>query len=76
MYMSPCKATKAAFLADADAADAQGAAGYANKLRASANNEYLFPTKELMSRISFMRQLRTDDEKAEWDSIFEPISQG
>lgn len=75
MYMSPCRATKAAFLADAAAAEAQGANAYASKLRASANNEYLFPTQELMSRISFMRQLRTDDEKAEWDSIFEPISQ-
>ncbi|MGE5226919.1 MAG: extracellular solute-binding protein [Planctomycetaceae bacterium] len=75
MYMSPSSATKAAFLADADDAEAKGATGYANKLRASANNEYLFPTEELMSRVSFMRQLRTDDEKAEWDSIFEPISQ-
>jgi hypothetical protein len=75
MYMSPSSATKAAFLADADDAEAQGATGYADKLRASANNEYLFPTEELMSRVSFMRQLRTDDEKAQWDAIFEPISQ-
>jgi spermidine/putrescine transport system substrate-binding protein len=76
MYMSPSKATKAGFLADAAAAEAKGETGYATKLRASASNQYLFPTQELMSRISFMRQLRTDDEKAEWDSIFEPVSQG
>jgi spermidine/putrescine transport system substrate-binding protein len=75
MYMSPSTATKARFLADADEAEAQGSPGYANKLRTSANDPYLFPTKELMSNVSFMRQLRTDDEKAEWDAIFEPISQ-
>jgi spermidine/putrescine transport system substrate-binding protein len=75
MYMSPCRATKDAFLADADAAESKGWTGYANKLRTSANSEFLFPTPELMDRVSFMRQLKTDEEKSEWDSIFEPVSQ-
>jgi spermidine/putrescine transport system substrate-binding protein len=75
LYMSPCSATRERFLADADAAEEEGSRGYANKLRATAASEYLFPTDELMDRVSFMRQLRTDEEKAEWDSIFEPISQ-
>jgi spermidine/putrescine transport system substrate-binding protein len=75
LYMSPSTATRELFLDDADAAEAKGERGYANKLRASANSEFLFPTAELMDQVSFMRQLKTDEEKAEWDSIFEPVSQ-
>lgn len=75
LYMSPCTATKDRFLADADAAEEEGSKGYAKKLRTSAESEFLFPASELMEHVSFMRQLRTDEEKAEWDSIFEPISQ-
>ena len=74
MYNSPCKATQERFLKDAAAAEAKGWKGYASKLYASAKNEFLFPTPELMSQVSWMRQLRTQDEKDEWDSIFEPIA--
>jgi spermidine/putrescine transport system substrate-binding protein len=75
LYMSPSSATKDGFLQDADAAEAMGGKSYANKLRTTANSEFLFPATDLMNRVSFMRQLTTDDEKDEWDSIFEPVSQ-
>lgn len=68
-------ATQARFLSDAQAAEEKGWKGYANKLAASAANEYLFPDETLMSQASFMRQLKTDEEKAEWDSIFQPVSE-
>jgi spermidine/putrescine transport system substrate-binding protein len=74
LYMSPCTATKEGFLEDAEKAEAEGQTAYANKLRASAESEYLFPSAEFMTNVSFMRQLKTDEEKSEWDSIFEPIS--
>jgi spermidine/putrescine transport system substrate-binding protein len=75
LYMSPSSATQARFLSDAQAAEERGWKGYASKLAASAKNEYLFPDEALMSQVSFMRQLKTDDEKAEWDSIFQPVSE-
>ena len=76
MYMSPCSGTKEQILADADAAEEEDSTGYAKKLRATAENPYLFPSDELLASSSFGRQLESDDEKAEWDSIFEPISEG
>jgi spermidine/putrescine transport system substrate-binding protein len=75
MYMSPDTATKAGFLADAQTAEANGQKGYANKLTASAKNEFLFPPPALMNQVSWMRQLETQEEKNEWDAIFEPISE-
>ena len=75
-YMSPCAGTQELILEDAAAAEEEGSKGYANKLRATAENEYLFPSDELLARCSFGRQLETDEEKEEWDSIFEPISEG
>lgn len=75
-YISPCSGTQEQILADADAAEAEGSMGYADKLRATAENPYVFPSDELLESASFGRQLENDDEKAEWDSIFEPISEG
>jgi spermidine/putrescine transport system substrate-binding protein len=75
-YMSPVPATKDGMLADADQAEADGDKGKANKLRESANNEFLYPSDEFLARTSFGRPLETDEEAAEWDSIFLPISQG
>ena len=74
-YMSPCSGTQQLIEEDAAAAEEEGAKGYANKLRQTAQNEYLFPSDELLARCSFGRQLETDEEKDEWDSIFEPISE-
>jgi len=76
MYMSPCTATHEGFLQDAQAAEEKGWKGYANKLYTSANSEFLFPSDEFMAQnVSWMRQLKTQDEKDEWDAIFEPISE-
>lgn len=75
LYMSPCLGTQELIVADADAAMEKGWKGYARKLYGTAENPYLFPSDELMSKVRFGRQLTTDDEKAEWDAIFEPISE-
>jgi spermidine/putrescine transport system substrate-binding protein len=74
-YMSPVEGTRDLILQHAAEAEEAGDQGYANKLTGTANNEYLFPSDELLARTSFGRQLTTDEEKAEWDSIFLPISE-
>jgi spermidine/putrescine transport system substrate-binding protein len=75
LYMSPCKDTQTRIQDDAAAADEKGWKGYARKLYDTASSEFLFPSADLLERTRFGRQLTTDDEKAEWDSIFEPISE-
>lgn len=75
LYMSPCDGTEKRIIDDADAAQEKGWKGYANKLYSTAENPYLFPDEELLSQCSFGRVLTTDEEKDEWDSIFEPISE-
>jgi spermidine/putrescine transport system substrate-binding protein len=74
-YMSPVPATQELMLADADAAEEAGDKGRANKLRASAENPYLYPSEEFLAKTSFGRPLETDEAVEEWDSIFLPISQ-
>jgi spermidine/putrescine transport system substrate-binding protein len=75
-YMSPAEGVQAQMVKDADKAAAEGNKGYATKLYSTAESEYLFPTKEFLSRTAFGRQFTTDDEASEWDNIFLPISQG
>jgi spermidine/putrescine transport system substrate-binding protein len=74
LYMSPCADTQRGFLDDAATAKAAGDKGYASKLSASANSDLLFPSEEFLKNVTWMRQLKTQDEKDEWDAIFEPIS--
>ena len=76
LYMSPVPATQGLIVKDADAAEEDGFKGYANKLYQTAESPYLYPDDEFLSRTSFGRELTTDDETQEWDSIFLPISQG
>lgn len=76
LYMSPVPATRDLILRDADAAQEEGLKGRANKLRSTANSPYLYPSDEFLAKTSFGRALETDEEAAEWDSIFLPISQG
>jgi spermidine/putrescine transport system substrate-binding protein len=76
LYMSPVPATQELIIKDADKAEEQGYKGYANKLYQTAKSPYLYPDAEFLSRTSFGRDLRTDEEIDEWDSIFLPISQG
>jgi spermidine/putrescine transport system substrate-binding protein len=74
LYMSPVDGTQQRFLDDAAAAEDKGWRGYANKLSTSANSDLMFPSDEFLQKVTWMRQLKTQDEKDEWDSIFEPIS--
>jgi hypothetical protein len=63
-------------LSDADAAVEDGYKGYANKLYSTANNEFAFPSEELLGRTKFGVNITTDDAAEEWDNIFLPIFQG
>ena len=76
LYMSPVPATQGLIVQDADAAQEDGFKGYANKLYQTAESPFLYPDDEFISRTSFGRDLRTDEETEEWDSIFLPITQG
>ena len=74
LYMSPVDGTQQRFLDDAAAAEDKGWKGYASKLYTSAKSDLMFPSDEFLQNVTWMRQLKTQDEKDEWDSIFEPIS--
>jgi spermidine/putrescine transport system substrate-binding protein len=76
LYMSPAQGVKDLIVKDAQKAEDQNYKGYANKLFATAKSPYLFPDDTFLSRTSFGRQLKTDDEVAEWNNTFGPISQG
>jgi spermidine/putrescine transport system substrate-binding protein len=76
LYMSPAKGVADLILKDAQAAEDKGWKGYANKLYGTAESPYLFPSEEFLAKTSFGRQLKTDEEVQEWNSIFLPISQG
>ncbi len=75
LYMSPVSATQDLIKEDAKKAEANGDKGLAAKLAATAESVYLYPDEELLSQVSFGRDLTTDEERSEWDSIFDPISQ-
>jgi spermidine/putrescine transport system substrate-binding protein len=74
LYMSPCSGTRQELLNKAEEAEEEGWKIYARKLRETAENAFLFPSDELLGRVSHMRQLTSDEEKEEWDAIFEPIT--
>ena len=75
-YMSPCGGVKDLIAAHAAEERAAGKAALADKLDATATNENLFPSDALLQRTKFRHYVRSDEEAAEWDSIFLPISQG
>jgi spermidine/putrescine transport system substrate-binding protein len=76
LTMPPVDGVQDIVRADAEAALEDGAKGYAAKLRSTAENRFTFPDEAVLSMTSFARDLRTQEEKDEWDSIFLPISQG
>jgi spermidine/putrescine transport system substrate-binding protein len=76
LYMSPVTGVKELILKDAKKAEDQNYKGYATKLFGTADSPYLFPDETFLSKTSFGRQLKTDEEIQEWNSIFLPISQG
>ena len=75
LYMSPVPETQDLMLQHADEAEAEGSKGRANKLRATAESPYLYPSEEFLAQTSFSCVRDTDEKAAEWDSIFLPISQ-
>jgi spermidine/putrescine transport system substrate-binding protein len=76
LYMSPCSATRDVMLQEADEAEEEGSKGLATKLRATANNEYLYPSQEFLDRTSFGFNDWNDDTAEQWDEIFNPILYG
>jgi hypothetical protein len=40
-----------------------------------AESTLLWPDDAMFAKVSFGRELTTDDERSEWDSIFLPISE-
>ena len=75
-YMSPCAGVQDGIAAHAEEERAAGKTGLADKLAATAANENLFPSDALLQRTRFRHYVRSDEEAAEFDSIFLPISQG
>jgi len=75
LYMTPVNGVRDLILKDAEQAVEDGYKGYANKLNATAESDYLFPDDEFISNTSFGFDPKTDAEIEEWDSIFLPISQ-
>jgi len=75
LYMSPVPETKELIAKDAEQAFEDGYKGYASKLAATAESPFLYPGEELLSQTSVYWTPENDEEAAEWDSIFLPISQ-
>jgi hypothetical protein len=71
LYMSPVAAVQD--LITQHAAEEEGE--LANDLQETADSQYLWPDDALLARTPFARNLTTDDEREEWDSIFLPISE-
>jgi spermidine/putrescine transport system substrate-binding protein len=71
LYMSPVAAVQD--LIAEHAAEAEGEE--ANDLQETAESEFLWPDDELLARTPFARNLTTDEEREEWDSIFIPVSE-
>jgi hypothetical protein len=63
-------------LQEADEAEEEGSKGLATKLRATANNEYLYPSQEFLDRTSFGFNDWNDDTAEQWDEIFNSILYG
>ena len=71
LNMSPVPAVQ-----DLIAQHAEEASGEeAEDLRLTAESEWLWPSDELLQRTPFGRNLTTDEEREEWDSIFLPLSE-
>lgn len=75
LTMPPVDGVRDLVVADGEAALDQGYKGYGNKLLATAENRFTFPDEEVLNATTFLRDLKTDEEREEWDAIFSPISQ-
>lgn len=72
LYMSPVPAVQQLIAEHAE----QEKGAYAEALRRTAENPFLWPDEELLAKVKFGRPLTTDEEAAEWDSIFLPVWEG
>jgi hypothetical protein len=59
----------------ADHAKSEPDKATATALTAMAESPLLWPDDAMFAKVSFGRELTTDDERSEWDSIFLPISE-
>jgi spermidine/putrescine transport system substrate-binding protein len=75
LTMPPVEGVRDLVAADGEAALDEGYKGYGNKLLATAENRFTFPDEEVLNATTFLRDLKTDEEREEWDAIFSPISQ-
>jgi spermidine/putrescine transport system substrate-binding protein len=75
LTMPPVEGVRDLVAADGEAALDEGYKGYGNKLLATADNRFTFPDEEVLNATTFLRDLKTDEEREEWDAIFSPISQ-
>ena len=75
LYMTPVNGVQELIQADAEAAYEKGWTGYAKKLELTANDVMLFPDDELLAQTYNFRDLKTDEERQQWDALFEPIVQ-
>ena len=75
LYTSPVDGVQDIIRRHAARALDYGYKGYAAKLEATADEEYLFPNEETLAQTRSMRILTTDDELEQWNDIFSPIYQ-
>lgn len=75
LTMPPVEGVRDRVLADGEAALDEGYKGYGRKLLGTADNRFTFPDDEVLGATSFVRDLKTDEEREEWEAIFAPISQ-
>ena len=73
LYMSPVPEVQDLIAAHAETEEIDWRA---KALKQTAENPLLWPDDELLSQVSFGRQLTTDEEAEEWDAIFSPIWEG
>jgi spermidine/putrescine transport system substrate-binding protein len=71
LYMSPVPAVQDLIAEHA----AQEKGEYAADLQETAESTFLWPDDALLAKTPFGRNLTTDEEREEWDSIFIPISE-
>lgn len=72
LYMSPVPAVQDLIAAHAS----EESGGYAEKLELTATSPFLWPDDAMLQRVSLGRQLDTQEDTDEWDSIFPPIFEG
>ena len=76
LFLSPVAGVQQELLRDADAAESEGDHGFADLLRATADDPFAFPDESLIGQMQAGRILRSDEELDEWNALFQPIAEG